>query len=88
MAARKRGSTPPATTARFRRREIDLGDGSKLVLRTTGSIVQLDSAGEAKAEWSVDDADWPRHALRFGLQPQPTTIVPEGRRRAEPRPNG
>ncbi len=86
MARRKRGSTPPAGTAGFRRRQVELGDGGKLVLNVNGSITQLDAAGAVTAEWSVDDEAWPRHALRFGLHPQPATIVPEGRREAEPRP--
>lgn len=58
----------------------------KLVLHVNGLITQVDAAGETKAEWPVDDPDWPRHALRFGLQPQSTTVVPDGRRAAEPRP--
>jgi hypothetical protein len=86
VATQKRRPKPPATTGRFRRRQIELPDGAKLVLHDNGSITQLDAGGEVKAEWSVEDPAWPQHALRFGLQPQPATVVPEGRRRAEPRP--
>lgn len=87
MTARKARSKPPATANRFRRRQIELGDGVKLVLHGNGAITQLDAAGEATAQWAVDDPDWARHAIRFGLQPQPTTVVPESRREAEPRPD-
>ena len=86
MASQKRRAKSAPTGGRFRPRQIELADGAKLMLHANGSITQLDAAGEAKAEWSVEDPAWPQHALRFGLQPQPETVVPEGRRRAEPRP--
>jgi hypothetical protein len=86
VATKKERPKRPATANRFRRRQIELGDGAKLVLHGNGSITQLDAAGEATAQWAVGDADWARYAIRFGLQPQPTTVVPESRREAEPRP--
>jgi hypothetical protein len=87
VATKKTRSKPPATAARFRRRQIELGDGVKLVLHGNGTITQLDAAGVATAQWAIDDPDWARYAIRFGLQPQPTTVVPESRREAAPRPD-
>jgi hypothetical protein len=78
---------PSAANRRFRRRQIELPEGGKLVLRGDGSITLTDAAGETTGTWAVDDPDWARHAIRFGLQPQPATILPQGRRDAEPRPN-
>jgi hypothetical protein len=63
-----------------------LAEGGKLVLNGDGSISQLDAAGETVASWAVDAAEWSTHAIRFGLQPQTTTVAPHGRRVAEPRP--
>ena len=89
MASQKRRAKSASTAGRFRLQDVvdeAIYIGAKLVLHANGSIAQLDAAGEAKAEWSVEDPAWPQYALRFGLQPQPETVVPEGRRRAEPRP--
>jgi hypothetical protein len=86
VAAGKARSKPSAAASRFRRRQIELADGGKLVLHGDGSITQLDAAGEAKQQWAIDDPDWAHYAIRFGLQPQPMTVVPDSRRAAEPRP--
>ncbi len=86
VAAHKRGSRTAAVAGQFRHREVALADGGRLVLHANGSITKLDASGEAMAEWSVEDPAWPQMALRLGLQPRPKTIVPEGRRVAEPRP--
>jgi hypothetical protein len=86
VAQRKTISRPTGTAARFRRHQIELAEGGKLVLRGDGSITQLDAAGEAVQQWAIADPEWARHAIRFGLQPQPQTVVPESRRAAEPRP--
>ena len=86
MATGKTRSRAPAAGRRFRRRQIELAEGGKLVLRGDGSITQTDAAGEATHQWAIGDQDWARYAIRFGLQPQPTTVVPESRRAAEPRP--
>jgi len=47
-----------------------------LVLHPDGSISQVDGKGEALGNWATDDSEWPRHAIRFGLLPQPSTTVP------------
>lgn len=86
MATGKTRSRAPAAARRFRRRQIELAEGGKLVLHGDGSITQTDAAGEATQQWAIGDPDWARYAIRFGLQPQPTTVVPESRRAAEPRP--
>ena len=86
MAPRKGRPRPTAQGSRFRRRQIELADGGKLVLHGNGSISQTDSAGETARQWAIDDPDWARYAIRFGLQTQPDTVVPESRRDAEPRP--
>ncbi|MEO6577520.1 MAG: hypothetical protein ABIO99_01285 [Candidatus Limnocylindria bacterium] len=67
-------------TERYRHHELALADGVKLVLRTDGSIHQLDAKGTETSSWVPDDPEWSVHALRFGLQPQTDTIKPPGRR--------
>ena len=68
---------------RFKRREIDLVEGGKLVLHTDGSISQVDDQSVTVATWAGDDPEWPRHAIRFGLLSQPrTTVPPDARVRA------
>ena len=71
--------TPAARRRRFRRRELELPDGSRLVLNGSGSIDQVAADGEVKQSWAREDPDWARHAIRFGLQPQESTIPPHGR---------
>ncbi len=76
MAAGSQRARPRSQGRRFKRREVELAEGGKLVLHTDGSIGQLDSQGEAVQAWAMGDPDWPRHAIRFGLLPQPSTTVP------------
>jgi hypothetical protein len=77
---------PAAPDRRYRRRQIELAEGGKLLLRGDGSIVHTDAAGEITGTWATDDPEWARRAIRFGLQPRPTTTVPEAPRVSEPRP--
>jgi hypothetical protein len=86
MAPREKRSGPTPASRRFKRREIELAEGGKLVLHGDGSISQLDAAGDTTQTWAAGDSEWSRHAIRFGLQPQPDTVAPHGRRAAEPRP--
>lgn len=86
MAPNKTRSQPTAAGRRFRRHQLDLAEGGKLILHGDGSITQTDAAGETTRRWAIGDPDWARYAIRFGLQPQPETVVPESRRAAEPRP--
>jgi hypothetical protein len=86
VALRKTRSQPTAAGRRFRRHQLDLAEGGKLILHGDGSITQIDAAGETTRRWAIGDPDWARYAIRFGLQPQPETVVPESRRAAEPRP--
>jgi hypothetical protein len=86
VAPNKTRSQPTAAGRRFRRHQLDLAEGGKLVLHGDGSITQTDAAGETTRRWAIGDPDWARYAIRFGLQPQPETVVPESRRAAEPRP--
>jgi hypothetical protein len=81
---RNRAGSP----GRYRRREIELAEGGKLILHTDGSIGQVDGGGETVATWSPSDAEWPRHAIRFGLVPQPATETPPDTRMRVPRPPG
>jgi hypothetical protein len=71
-----RGPAGPAR--RFKARHLDLGDGSRLTLHPDGAIDHVDATGEVVASWALDDPDWPRHAIRFGLRPQPATVAPHG----------
>jgi hypothetical protein len=70
---------PPAHRGRrYRRRELALADGGRLVLRTDGTIEQRDAHGAVTQAWPPDDAGWPDRAIRFGLRPQAPTVRPEG----------
>jgi hypothetical protein len=71
---------------RYKRREIGLAEGGKLILHPDGSISLLDPAGAIGGAWSPGEAEWASHAIRFGLQPQAATVAPHGRRAADPRP--
>ena len=86
MAQAENHPRASAANRRFRRRQIALADGGKLVLAGNGSITMTDAAGETTGTWSVGDPDWAGHAIRFGLQPQPITVPPQGRRESAPRP--
>ena len=70
---------PPAHGRRFKRRELQLADGGRLVLDADGSIVQLDGDGARTHAWEPADPEWARHAIRFGLYPQDATVAPTGR---------
>ena len=77
----KQPGTAPRRAARgrrYKRHEIDLADGGKLVLLVDGSIRHVDDQGSTAVTWTPDDAGWPDQALRFGLHPQPPTVAPQG----------
>ena len=76
MAARDQRARAVTPGRRFKRREVELAESGKLVLHTDGSISQLDGQGEVVHKWAIGDPEWPRHAIRFGLLPQPSTTVP------------
>jgi len=65
---------------RFKRHELELADGSRLVLGVEGSIDHVDAQGSTMQSWTPDDPDWPDQAIRFGLHPQAPTVTPQGRR--------
>ena len=74
--------TPPSPAVhgrRFKRRELQLAEGGKLVLDADGSIAQLDADGKPIQEWAPADPEWASHAIRFGLFPQDATVRPTGR---------
>ena len=70
---------PVSHGRRFKRRELDLGEGAKLVLGVDGSISQVDAAGASTHTWVPADPEWASHAIRFGLFPQDATVAPSGR---------
>lgn len=73
-------SPAPATRRRrFRRRELSMPDGSRLLLDADGVISHVDQAGGGEQSWTPDDPDWVRHALRFGLRVAAPTVAPAGR---------
>jgi hypothetical protein len=71
--------SPAAHGRRFKRREVTLADGGRLVLNADGSITQLDVDGTPTSTWVPADTDWASHAIRFGLYPQDATVPPTGR---------
>jgi hypothetical protein len=78
----KRAATPGH---RFKRRELTLAEGGKLVLNPNGSIGLVDGEGAVTQTWAAGDPEWPRHAIRFGLLPQPSTTVPPDTRVRAPK---
>ena len=64
---------------RYRRHELQLADGGKLVLGVDGTIAHLDAEGSTTRSWVPDDPEWAGHALRFGLRPPAPTVAPQGR---------
>ena len=85
MASEGQHARPGSQGRRFRRRELDLAEGGKLVLHTDGSISQIDGQGEVVKKWASDDPEWPRHAIRFGLLLQPATHTPPDTRVRAPK---
>ena len=71
-------ATPVHHGRRYRRRELALTDGGRLVLRTDGTIEHRDAEGAVAQAWPPDDPGWPDRAIRFGLRPQAPTVRPEG----------
>lgn len=78
--------TPAPHGRRFRRHELELADGGKLVLAVDGSIEHVDADGSTTHSWMPDDPEWPGQAIRFGLHPQAPTVRPEGRRVQDTKP--
>ncbi len=74
-----RHGPPPRAAADFRRHELELADGGRLVLDTDGSIVRTDALGTRTHAWTPDDPEWPDQAIRFGLHPQASTVAPQHR---------
>jgi hypothetical protein len=71
---------------RFRRHELELDDGGRLVLGVDGSIDRIDALGSATHSWAPDDPEWPDQAIRFGLHREAATVTPQGRRVPGTRP--
>ncbi len=74
----------PVLHGRYKRREIALAGGGKLVLQVNGSIEQIEADGTTAGTWRPEDDEWATHAIRFGLQPRPDTVPPASRRQREP----
>jgi hypothetical protein len=72
---------------RYRRREIELTEGGKLILDSDGSIREVDADGVEKGAWSPGEPEWAGHAIRFGLRPQSQTVAPNSRRVRDARPS-
>ncbi len=69
---------PAGRRRRYKPRELELGDGGRLTLRSDGTIVEVDGTAQAVGSWTPDDPEWARHAIRFGLRPQDSTVAPHG----------
>ena len=81
-----RSRTSAPRSGRFRRHEVELADGGRLILHGDGWIDHVDEHGVAARSWATDDPEWPDQAIRFGLHPQAPTITPQGRRVQGTRP--
>jgi len=71
---------------RYKRHEVALANGGRLVLDVDGTIEHVDGEGTVARAWSPDDPEWPDQAIRFGLHPQAPTVAPQGRRAMEGKP--
>jgi len=80
LAGRERARTHVPPGRRFKRHELALADGGRLVLDIDGSIEHVDENGRPTHSWTPDDPNWPDQAIRFGLHPQAPTVTPPGRR--------
>ena len=80
LVGRERARTHAPRGRRFKRHEIELADGGRLVLGVDGSIDHVDDHGTTTHSWTPDDPEWPDQAIRFGLHPQAPTVTPQGRR--------
>lgn len=78
------GREPPRTHAprsrRFKRIELELADGGRLILGVDGSIDHVHDHGSKTRSWTPDDPEWPDQAIRFGLHSQAPTVTPQGPR--------
>lgn len=79
---------PAPRGRRYRRHELALADGGRLVLGGDGTIVHVGADGATTRSWAPDDPEWPDQALRFGLRPQVPTVAPTGRVQATKPPQG
>ena len=80
LVRREPSRTPAPQSRRFKRHELELADGGRLVLSVDGSIDHVDDHGATTNSWTLDDPDWPDMAIRFGLHSQAPTVRPQGRR--------
>ncbi len=71
--------TARGVRGRYRRRELALADGARLVLTSEGTIARVSGAGTRERAWAVDDPEWPRLAHRFGIHRGSPTVAPTGR---------
>jgi hypothetical protein len=78
--------SPAAHGRRYKRREVQLPEGGKLVLGADGSIAQHEADRTLSHTWAPDDPEWARHAIRFGLYPRDATVPPTRRYRDDMRP--
>jgi hypothetical protein len=79
MIGRAPGRGSAEGRRRFKRRQVGLADGGRLVLDIDGSIRRVDDRGDTTRAWTTDDPEWPREALRFGIHPQAATVAPHRR---------
>jgi hypothetical protein len=79
--SRPSSSSPAGTHGRrYRRGEVTLSGGGRLLLEADGTIRRIDAEGSTVRSWTPSDPDWPNQAIRFGLRPEPTTVAPHGQR--------
>lgn len=80
-------SPPNVRGRRYKRHELQLADGTRLVLDVDGTIEHLDAEGARTRSWMPDDPEWSGQAIRFGVRPQAPTVAPQGRRVLDTRPH-
>lgn len=77
----RHGRARPAGLPRrgFRRRELLLDDGARLVLRNDGTIERIGADGASDGSWAIGADGWSALAFRFGIRTQDPTAQPDGR---------
>jgi hypothetical protein len=78
VASKGAGSRNAKPGRSYRPRRLELAEGGALELDDHGLIRRIDAAGEVVERWAPDDAEWGRHAIRFGLTARARTVAPHG----------
>ena len=81
-----REALTPSPVRHYKRPELAIPDGGRLVLRTDGTIELLAADGTVTQSWGPEEAEWGTYAFRFGIRLQARTMAPRGPDTASAKP--